>query len=95
VARHLGDVSGVLQCLRAKRRHPWRSQQAVLVVVVPRFLIAGIAEITSNQVVSQAGAVLGFLLAEARRATHDSLAIQLRDIERQAGVRRTLRDHRA
>jgi hypothetical protein len=35
--------------------------------------------------------VLGFLLAAvARQATHGTLAIQLRDIERQAGVRRTL-----
>jgi hypothetical protein len=29
-------------------------------------------------------------LAMARHATHGSLAMQLRDIERQAGVRRTL-----
>jgi hypothetical protein len=29
-------------------------------------------------------------LAMARQATHGSLAMQLRDIERQAGVRRTL-----
>jgi hypothetical protein len=29
-------------------------------------------------------------LGPARHATHDNLAFQLRDIERQAGVRRTL-----
>jgi hypothetical protein len=29
-------------------------------------------------------------MAMARQATHGSLAIQVRDIERQAGVRRTL-----
>jgi succinate-acetate transporter protein len=96
---------------------PKRALAAVLVVAVPRFLVAGIAELTGSQGVSQAGAVLGFLLAAvamytafallmedsrgrevlpigrmamARQATHGSLAIQLRDIERQAGVRRTL-----
>lgn len=96
---------------------PKRALAAVLVVAVPRFLVAGIAELTGSQAVSQVGAVLGFLLAAvamytafallledsrgrevlpigrmamAREATHGSLAIQLRDIERQAGVRRTL-----
>jgi uncharacterized protein len=96
---------------------PKRALAAVLVVAVPRFLIAGIAELTGSQGVSQAGAVLGFLLAAvamytafallledsrghevlpigrlamARQATHGSLAMQLRDIEHQAGVRRTL-----
>jgi uncharacterized protein len=96
---------------------PKRALAAVLVVAVPRFLIAGIAELTGSQGVSQASAVLGFLLAAvamytafallmedsrgrevlpigrlgmARHATHGSLAMQLRDIERQAGVRRTL-----
>jgi len=86
-------------------------------VAVPRFLIAGIAELTGSHALSQAGAVLGFLLAAvalytafallmedsrgrevlpigrlamARQATHGSLAMQLRDIEHQAGVRRTL-----
>jgi uncharacterized protein len=89
----------------------------VLVVAVPRFLVAGIAEITGSPGIAQAGAVLGFLLAAvamytafallmedsrgrevlpigrlgmARQATHGTLAMQLRDIERQAGVRRTL-----
>jgi hypothetical protein len=89
----------------------------VLVVAVPRFLIAGVAELAGRQALSQAGAVLSFLLAAvalytafapllegsrghevlpigrlamARHATHGSLAMQLRDIERQAGVRRTL-----
>jgi uncharacterized protein len=96
---------------------PKRALAAVLVVAVPRFLIAGIAELTGSQGISQAGAVLGFLLAAvamytafallledsrgrevlpigrlamAHHATHGNLAMQLRDIERQAGVRRTL-----
>src|ERR1700691_6115500 len=42
---------------------PKRALAAVLVVAVPRFLIAGIAEITGSPGVAQAGAVLGFLLA--------------------------------
>jgi hypothetical protein len=94
-----------------------RALAAVLVVAAPRFLIAGVAELTGNQALSQAGAVLGFLLAAvamytafallmedsrgrevlpigrlgaARQATHGTLAVELRDIERQAGVRRTL-----
>jgi hypothetical protein len=89
----------------------------VLAVAVPRFLIAGVADLAGSQALSQAGAVLGFLLAAvalytafallledsrgrevlpigrlamARHATHGNLAMQLRDIERQAGVRRTL-----
>jgi uncharacterized protein len=84
---------------------------------MPRFLIAGVGELTGNQAVSQAGAVLGFLLAAvalytafallledsrgrevlpigrlgaARQATRGSLAFELRDIERQPGVRSTL-----
>ena len=96
---------------------PKRALAAVLVVAVPRFLVAGIAEVTGSPGVAKAGAVLGFLLAAvamytafallmedsrgrevlpigrlgmARQATHGTLAIQLRDIERQAGVRRTL-----
>jgi succinate-acetate transporter protein len=94
-----------------------RALAAVLMVAVPRFLISGVALITGNHALDQAGAVLGFLLAAvamytafallmedsrgrevlpigrlgaARHATHGSLAFQLRDIERQAGVRRTL-----
>jgi hypothetical protein len=94
-----------------------RALAAVLAVAVPRFLIAGVAELTGSQVLAQAGAVLGFLLAAvamysafallledsrgqevlpigrqgaAREATHGTLAVELRDIERQAGVRRTL-----
>jgi succinate-acetate transporter protein len=94
-----------------------RALAAVLVVAAPRFLIAGVAEITGNQVLSKAGAVLGFLLAAvalytafallmedsrgrevlpigrfgaARQATHGTLADELRGIERQPGVRRTL-----
>jgi cell division protein FtsW (lipid II flippase) len=56
---------------------PKRALAAVLAVAVPRFLVAGIAEITGRP-------------GMARQATHGTLAIQLRDIERQAGVRRTL-----
>jgi succinate-acetate transporter protein len=94
-----------------------RALAAVLAVAAPRFLIAGIAELTGKQVLAQAGAVLGFLLAAvalytafallledtrgrevlpvgrlgaARQATHGNLAVELRDIERQPGVRRTL-----
>ena len=94
-----------------------RALAAVLVAAGPRFLVAGVAELTGSQALSQAGAVLGFLLAGvalytafallmedsrghevlpigrlamARQATHGSLAMQLRDIEHQAGVRRTL-----
>ena len=94
-----------------------RALAAVLAVAVPRFLVGGIAEITGNQAVAKAAAVLGFLLAAvamytafallwedsrgrdlfpigrrgaAWHATHGRLATQLRDIERQAGVRRTL-----
>jgi succinate-acetate transporter protein len=94
-----------------------RALAAVLVVAMPRFLIAGVALLTGSQALSQAGAALGFLLAAvalytafallmedsrghevlpigrlgaARQATHGSLAVELHDIERQAGVRRTL-----
>jgi uncharacterized protein len=94
-----------------------RALAAVLVVAAPRFLVAGVGELTGNQVVSQAGAVLGFLLAAvalytafallmedsrgrevlpigrlgaARQATHGTLADELRNIEREPGVRRTL-----
>jgi uncharacterized protein len=94
-----------------------RALAAVLAVAAPRFLISGVAEITGNQVVAQAGAALGFLLAAvslytafallledshgsevlpigrmgaARQATHGILADELRGIERQPGVRRTL-----
>jgi uncharacterized protein len=94
-----------------------RALAAVLAVATPRFLIAGVGELTGNQPISQAGAALGFLLAAvalytafallmedsrgrevlpigrqgaARQATHGALAYELRDIERQPGVRRTL-----
>ena len=94
-----------------------RAILAVLVVSVPRFLIAGIGDITGNQAISQAGAALGFLLAavamytafallmedshgrevlpigrtgSAREAIHGNLDVELRGIERQPGVRRTL-----
>jgi hypothetical protein len=96
---------------------PKRALAAVLAVAVPRFLIAGVADLAGSQALSQAGAALGFLLAAvalytafallmedsrgrevlpigrlamALHATHGNLAMQLRDIERQAGVRRTL-----
>jgi uncharacterized protein len=94
-----------------------RALAAVIAVAFPRFLIAGIGELTGNQTVSRAGAVLGFLLAAvavytafallledsrgqevlpvgrlgaARQATHGTLAVELRGIEREPGVRRTL-----
>jgi succinate-acetate transporter protein len=94
-----------------------RALAAVLMVAAPRFLIAGVGELTGNHVLSQAGAVLGFLLAAvalytafallmedsrdrevlpigrlgaARQATHGNLAFELRNIQRQPGVRRTL-----
>ena len=94
-----------------------RALAAVLLVAGPRFLVAGVAELTGSQALSQAGAVLGFLLAAvamytafallledsrgrevlpvgrlgaARQATHGTLAVELRDIERAPGVRRTL-----
>jgi uncharacterized protein len=96
---------------------PKRALAAVLAVAVPRFLVAGVADLAGSHALSQAGAVLGFLLAAvalytafallmedsrgrevlpigrlamARQATHGNLAMQLRGIERQAGVRRTL-----
>jgi uncharacterized protein len=94
-----------------------RALAAVLVVAAPRFLVAGVADLSGSQALSQASAVLGFLLAAvamytafallledsrghevlpigrqgaARQATHGALATELRDIERQPGVRRTL-----
>jgi uncharacterized protein len=94
-----------------------RALAAVLLVAAPRFLVAGVAELTGNRATAHAGAVLGFLLAAvamytafallledarghevlpigregaARAATHGTLADELRDIERQPGVRRTL-----
>jgi succinate-acetate transporter protein len=94
-----------------------RALAAVIAVAFPRFLIAGIGELTGSHALSQAGAVLGFLLAAvaiytafsllledshghevlpigrlgaARQATHGTLAVELHDIERQPGVRRTL-----
>jgi uncharacterized protein len=110
-------VFGVFAAFMLASALPKRALAAVLVVAVPRFLIAGIADIVGSQALAQAGAVLGFLLAAvalytafallmedsrgsevlpigrlamARHATHGNLAMQLRDIERQAGVRRTL-----
>jgi succinate-acetate transporter protein len=94
-----------------------RALAAVLAVAAPRFLIAGVADLTGSQQLAQTAAVLGFLLAAvamytafallmedsrgrevlpigrqgaARQATHGNLAVELRDIERQPGVRRTL-----
>ena len=105
-------VSLVLASALAKR-----ALAAVVAVAFPRFLIAGIGELTGNHVVTQAAAVLGFLLGAvamytafallledsrhrevlpigrqgaARQATHGTLAGELRDIERAAGVRSTL-----
>jgi uncharacterized protein len=110
-------VFAVFAAIMLLAAFPKRALAAVLIVAVPRFLVSGIADVTGSQSVSQAAAVLGFLLAvvalyaafallwedirsrevlpvgrlgQALHATQGSLAIQLRDIERQAGVRRTL-----
>jgi succinate-acetate transporter protein len=54
-----------------------RAIVAVLAVAAPRFLIAGIGDLTGNQAVSQAGAVLGFLLAAV--ALYTAFALLLED----------------
>jgi uncharacterized protein len=54
-----------------------RALAAVIAVAFPRFLIAGIGELTGNQAVSQAGAVLGFLLAAV--AIYTAFALLLED----------------
>lgn len=96
---------------------PKRAMAAVLMVTVPRFLVAGIAEISGSDSLAKVAAVLGFLLTAvslytafallledtrgeeilpigrsgpAYHAVHGNLALQLRNLERQAGVRRTL-----
>ena len=50
---------------------------AVLAVAAPRFLIAGVADITGNQGLAQAGAVLDFLLAAV--ALYTAFALLLED----------------
>lgn len=55
---------------------PKRALAAVLVVTVPRFLVAGIAEITGSRPVSQAAAVLGFLLAAVSLYTAFALLLE-------------------
>jgi succinate-acetate transporter protein len=57
-----------------------RALAAVLVVAAPRFLIAGIGELTGNQVLSKAGAVLCFLLAAV--ALYTAFALLLEDSRR-------------
>ena len=54
-----------------------RALAAVLVVAVPRSMVAGIAELTGNQAVSKAAAVLGFLLAGV--ALYTAFALLLED----------------
>ena len=54
-----------------------RAIVAVLAVAAPRFLIAGLADLTGNQVLAQAGAVLGFLLAAV--ALYTAFALLLED----------------
>jgi uncharacterized protein len=54
-----------------------RALAAVLVAAAPRFLIAGVAELTGNQVLSQAGGVLGFLLAAV--ALYTAFALLMED----------------
>ena len=56
---------------------PKRALAAVLVVAVPRFLFAGVAELTGSQALSQAGAVLGFLLAGV--ALYTAFALLMED----------------
>ena len=53
-----------------------RALGAVLAVAAPRFLIAGVAELTGNQVLAQAGAVLGFLLAAVAMYTAFALLME-------------------
>jgi len=47
-----------------------------LAVAAPRFLIAGVGDLTGNQAVSQAGAVLGFLLAAVAMYTASALLME-------------------
>src|ERR1700727_547311 len=54
-----------------------RAIVAVLAVAAPRFLISGLAEITGNQPLAKAGAVLGFLLAAV--ALYTAFALLLED----------------
>jgi uncharacterized protein len=53
-----------------------RALAAVLAVAAPRFLIAGVAGITGNQALAQAGAVLGFLLAAVAMYTAFALLME-------------------
>jgi succinate-acetate transporter protein len=53
-----------------------RALAAVLVVAAPRFLIAGLGEITGSQGLSKAGAVLGFLLAAVAGYTAFALLME-------------------
>ena len=55
---------------------PKRALAAVIVVVAPRFLVAGVAEITGSRAVAQAAAVLGFLLAAVALYTAFALLIE-------------------
>jgi hypothetical protein len=54
-----------------------RALAAVLAVAAPRFLVAGIGLLTGSKAVSQAGAVLGFLLAGV--ALYTAFALLLED----------------
>lgn len=54
-----------------------RALALVLAVAVPRFLISGVAELTRNHAVSQAAAVLGFLLTAV--AMYTAFALLLED----------------
>jgi succinate-acetate transporter protein len=54
-----------------------RAIVAVLTVAAPRFLISGVAEITGNQPLAKAGAVLGFLLAAV--ALYTAFALLMED----------------
>ena len=48
----------------------------VFALAAPRFLIAGLAALTGNQVLAQAGAVLGFLLAAVAMYTAFALLME-------------------
>ncbi|MFE6306145.1 GPR1/FUN34/YaaH family transporter [Nocardiopsis sp. NPDC057823] len=119
-----GAVLGVLNLvfalfavLIASVARPKRALWLVLVTAVPRFAVAGTANLTGLPWLATASGVLGLLLAAvalyaafalmledmrghevlpigrsgpAHRAVEGDLTVQLRDLERHAGVRRTL-----
>lgn len=87
----------------AIRELHWHKQAewAYMLAATPRLLISGIAEITGSHGVSQAGAVLGFLLAAVSMYT--AFALLLEDVRhrevlpigRQGGAREATHGRRA